>query len=79
MTLWAAKLRCCIDALEQDAAALATDRWSIGHIAIGNALSYLDFRFGDLSWRDGHPRLAAWHAAFDARPSVVANPPVDDR
>jgi glutathione S-transferase len=40
---------------------------------------YLDFRFGDLSWRDGHPRLAAWHAAFDARPSVVANPPVDDR
>ena len=46
MTLWEAKLRCCADALEQEADALAADRLSIGHIAIGNALSYLDFRFG---------------------------------
>lgn len=59
MALWGAKLRCCVDALEQEAYALATDRWSIGNIAIGNALSYLDFRFGDLMWRDGHARLAA--------------------
>ena len=51
----------------------------IGHVAIGIALSYLDFRFTELRWRDGHPRLAAWHASFDARPSVVANPPIDDR
>jgi glutathione S-transferase len=79
MVLWEAKLRCCVDALEQEADALATTRFSIGHIAIGNALSYLDFRFGELKWRDGHPRLAAWHATFDARPSVQANPPVDDR
>ena len=70
---------CCVDALEQEADALAASRFGIGHIAIGIALSYLDFRFGDLNWRDGHPRLAAWHATFDARPSVVANPPVDDR
>ena len=63
----------------QEADALAASRFGIGHIAIGNALSYLDFRFGELSWRDGHERLAAWHAMFDARPSVVANPPVDDR
>ena len=48
-------------------------------IGIGIALSYLDFRFGDLRWRDQHTRLAMWHAAFDARASVVANPPVDDR
>ena len=32
-------------------------RLTIGHIAIGIALSYLDFRFADLAWRDGHPRL----------------------
>jgi hypothetical protein len=43
------------------------------------ALCYLDFRFADLAWRDGHPKLAAWHETFNARPSVVANPPVDDR
>ena len=79
MTLWQAKIRCCVDALEQDADALAASRFTIGHIAIGIALAYLDFRFADLNWRDGHPRLAAWHAAFSARPSVLANPPVDDR
>jgi glutathione S-transferase len=79
MALWEGKLRCCVDALEQEAAELAASRWSIGHIAIGNALSYLDFRFDDLRWRDGHSQLAAWHARFDARPSVQANLPVDDR
>jgi glutathione S-transferase len=79
MVLWQGKLRACVAALEQEADALAASRFGIGHIAIGIALSYLDFRFGDLGWREGHPRLAAWHARFDARPSVVANPPVDDR
>lgn len=79
MALWRAKLGACIDALERDADALAAGRFTIGHIAIGIALSYLDFRFDDLAWRDGHPRLAAWHATFDARPSVRANPPIDDR
>ncbi|MGC1407794.1 MAG: glutathione S-transferase [Acetobacteraceae bacterium] len=79
MALWQGKLHACVDALEQEADALAAGPLTIGHIAIGNALSYLDFRFSELLWRDGHPRLAAWHATFDARPSVVANPPVDDR
>lgn len=79
MALWQAKLRACIDALEGEVDALAGSAFSIGHIGIGIALSYLDFRFGDLRWRDGHPRLAAWHATFDARPSVQANLPVDDR
>ena len=79
MTLWEAKLRSCVEALEGEANALANSAFTIGHIGIGIALSYLDFRFGDLAWRDGHPRLAAWHVTFEARPSVVANPPVDDR
>jgi len=51
----------------------------MGHLAIGVALAYLDFRFADMAWRDGHPKLTAWHVTFDARPSVLANPPVDDR
>jgi glutathione S-transferase len=79
IALWEGKIRACVDALEHEVDALAADRFGIGHIAIGIALSYLDFRFGDLEWRNGHPRLAAWHAGFDARPSVQANPPVDDR
>ena len=79
MALWQSKIRCCVHALELEADALGMERFSIGHIAVGIALSYLDFRFADLQWRDGHPRLAAWHATFDARDSVRANPPVDDR
>jgi glutathione S-transferase len=77
--LWRGKIRSCVDALEREAEALAASGFTIGHIAIGIALAYLDFRFGDLNWRDGHPRLAAWQAIFDARPAVQANPPIDDR
>jgi glutathione S-transferase len=76
---WTAKLRACADALESEAEALATERFTIGHLAIGVALGYLDFRFDALKWREGHPRLAGWHATFNARPSVQANMPVDDR
>jgi glutathione S-transferase len=64
--------------LEQEAEALAVSPLSIGHIAIGCALSYLDFRFAEQDWRRGHPRLANWHASFAARPAVQATTPVDD-
>ncbi|MFL5283535.1 MAG: glutathione S-transferase family protein [Rhodopila sp.] len=77
--LWRAKLIACVAALEEEAEALATSGFSIGHLAIGVALGYLDFRFGTLAWRDDHPKLAAWHETFNARPSVQANLPVDDR
>jgi glutathione S-transferase len=79
MELWRAKLRACVDALEHDAEALGSSAFSVGHIAIGVALGYLDFRFDALGWRDGHPNLASWHATFNARPAVAANMPVDDR
>jgi glutathione S-transferase len=77
--LWRAKLRACVEALEHEAESLAATPFSIGHLAIGVALAYLDFRFTDLDWRNGHPKLAAWLESFSARPSVQANPPVDDR
>jgi glutathione S-transferase len=77
--LWEAKIRACVDALETEAGALAAGPLTIGHIGIGVALSYLDFRFDDLQWREEHERLAAWYATFDARPSVTATPVVDDR
>jgi len=79
MDLWREKLVCTVDHLEGEAEALGRDAYSIGHVAIGVALAYLDFRFGELEWRKGHPRLADWHAAFNARPAVVANAVVDDR
>ncbi len=67
-----------LQSLEGEAEALADDPLSIGHIAIGCALSYLDFRYADEDWRKDHPCIARWHAGFAARPSVRATEPVDD-
>ena len=57
------------------AATLAATPFNIGHIAIGVALGYLDFRFAAEAWQATRPKLAAWHASFNARPSVAANMP----
>lgn len=74
---FAAKYRASMTSLEQDASTLELDPFDIGHIAIGCALSYLDFRFADLGWRTGHPRIAAWHPSFAERPSVKATEAVE--
>ena len=44
----------------------------IGTLAIGCALGYLDLRFSELAWRQRYPKVAAWWAAFGARPSMTA-------
>jgi glutathione S-transferase len=67
-----------LDSLEREAESLITTPFGIGHIAIGCALSYLDFRFADENWRKGHLHLANWHASFAARPSVRSTAPIDD-
>jgi glutathione S-transferase len=72
---YALKRAATLAALEREIDALPSDRFGIDHIAIGCALSYLDFRFGDLDWRADHPALARWQAGFDARPSVAATRP----
>ncbi len=64
--------------LEREAESLSATPFDIGHIAIGCALSYLDFRYADDDWRKGHHRIAEWHEVFAARPSVRATHPVDD-
>ncbi|TDL91379.1 glutathione S-transferase [Meridianimarinicoccus aquatilis] len=59
------------------------DRWlgylsgplDMGHVAVGVALSYVDFRHTARDWRTNAPGLAAWHAAFDARPSMQSTVP----
>jgi len=72
-----AKIRASLDFLEREAATLGAAAVSIGHVAIAVALGYIDFRFPPLGWRDGHPKLAAWHGAFAQRPSFQATLPVD--
>jgi glutathione S-transferase len=75
---YAEKRAAVLRALDQEAGELTAAPFSVGHIAIGCALSYLDFRFADDDWRGRHPRIAAWHADFAARPSVRATEPIDD-
>jgi glutathione S-transferase len=61
-----------LNALEADADRFAALDFDLGHIAIGCALSCLDFRFADRDWRPGRGTLAAWQTTFEARPSAQA-------
>ena len=74
---FAVKTTTTLGQMETMAPGLAADPFGVGHIGIGCALGYLDFRFDALAWRTGHPALAAWHETFAARPSVQATEVVD--
>jgi len=63
--------------LEREAPALAAAPFAIGHIAIGCALGYLDYRFAARDWRASAPALAAWFADVATRPSFAATVPAD--
>jgi glutathione S-transferase len=78
MASTAVRTAAVLQSLEREADALGAAPFGIGHVAIGCALSYLDFRYADADWRKDHPRIARWHATFAARPSVRATEPVDD-
>ena len=64
-----AKMTQALDQFEAEASKF-DEAPSIGQIAAGCALGYLDFRFPDLGWRDGRPGLAAWCETFAQRPAM---------
>jgi glutathione S-transferase len=68
----ALKTTASLDVLEREVDALARAPLSIGHVGAAAVLAYVDFRFADLAWRSGRPRLVAWFDAFARRPSMVA-------
>ncbi|MEM8791749.1 MAG: glutathione S-transferase [Pseudomonadota bacterium] len=43
------------------------EKITIAEIAVACALGYLDFRYPDLGWREGRPRLTEWFESFGAR------------
>ena len=47
----------------------------IGHIAIGSALGYLDFRHNERGWRKGRDALDDWFAVFASRDSMQSTSP----
>ena len=65
-----------LDALEDGVAALG-EAITIGHIAQGCLLGFLDFRVAEEDWRPGRPGLAAWFETFARRPSMTATLPAD--
>lgn len=69
-----AKINGALDAMEKEAGALKGAP-TIGHITFACALGYLDFRFGEMGWRDKRKKLAAWYAKFAKRPSMKATMP----
>lgn len=71
------KTRASLRQLDDEAQALNETALSIGHIAIGCALGYLDYRFDTLGWRALAPRLAEWFDETRSRPSFKNTEPVD--
>ena len=71
------KTRASLRLLDTEAEAIGRAPFSIGHVTLGCALGYLDYRFGVLGWRELAPRLADWFATLRDRPSFQATEPVD--
>lgn len=70
------KIACALDALESEADGFG-DEVTVGLIAVGCALGYLDFRHASDQWRNDRPALADWYDGFSARPSMMATVPED--
>jgi len=68
------KVTRALDAMEAQADGMG-DTLDLGTLSVGCALGYVDFRYGDLKWREGRPKLAAWYEAFAKRPSMAKTAP----
>jgi glutathione S-transferase len=71
------KTRATLKQLDDEAQALEETPFSIGHLTLGCALGYIDYRFDAFGWRAIAPRLADWQAGMLARPSFQRTEPVD--
>ena len=73
-----AKVHASLARLETEADALRDTAFGLGHVAIVCAIGQLDFRFPDSGWKAAHPRLSAWYAEMQERPSVAETAIADD-
>lgn len=71
-----AAITAALDVLERAAPKFAQHP-TIGEVAVGCALGYLDFRLAHLEWRSTRPNLRAWHDRFLQYPAVIATAPVE--
>ena len=71
------KVRNAVAALDGEAAALTAAPLDIGHVAIGSALGYADFRFAQIGWRSSCAHIARWFETFAQRPAMRDTAHVD--
>jgi glutathione S-transferase len=71
------KINAALDLIEAELPEVQATPLAIGHIALGCALGYLDFRFADIDWRGSRPRARTWFAEFLRRPSVLRTMPYE--
>jgi glutathione S-transferase len=71
------KVRASLKLLDAEADSLGRAPFSIGHVTVGCALGYLDYRFDTLGWRECAPQLADWFAGLQTRPSFHSTEPID--
>ena len=69
-----AAIKSGLDLLEADCKRLE-GRVDVGTIAIACAIGHVEVRHADLAWAAERPKLAAWYAAFNARPSMSSTKP----
>jgi len=69
------KVTRALDALQERWMGHLAGKLDAGHIAVGCALGYLDFRHDARNWRQGHDALAAWYEDFAKRDSMQATIP----
>jgi glutathione S-transferase len=69
------KMNSGLDALEKGYIKQLDGPLTIGVIAVGCALGWIDFREVLPDWRKTRPKLAAWYAEFAKRPSMMATTP----
>lgn len=71
---WDAAIRRSLLAMEEEVGLLGPE-FGLTAISWACALGYLDFRMGDLSWRENIPQLAEWYDAAATRLSLQATEP----
>lgn len=74
MGRWRRAIIRSLDLLERESASLQGPA-TLGTIAVESALGYLDFRHGDLGWRDGRPALAAFFENASGRAAFKETAP----
>ncbi len=72
-----AKVNRALDHLESRWTAALSGPLTLGSIAVGTALGYIDFRNIVGEWRATRPGLAKWQESFAERPSFKVTAPVE--